>query len=110
VRKFQNGKGWSKPFSITPPKMNNIHNALSNMLQDMDISDHYEGRIFEVNDGYDVTISAKLNPSKYVMIRVQHRQHQRIEITISRHGQMSPLFAQLVLENLAIQISPEYYD
>jgi hypothetical protein len=44
------------------------------------------------------------------MIRVQHRQHQRIEITISRHGQMSPLFAQLVLENLAIQISPEYYD
>lgn len=90
----------------------NIHNALSSMLQDMDISEHYEGYIYAVNElSYDVTISAKLNPSKFVMIRVEYpKQVQRIEITISRHGQISPLFAQLMLENLAIQISPGYYD
>jgi hypothetical protein len=90
----------------------NIHNALSDMLQDMDIAEHYEGHVYEVNDvSCDITISAKLNPSKFVIIHVEHpKQDHHIEITISRHGQMSPLFAQLILENLAIQISPNFYD
>ena len=90
---------------------NNIHNALSDMLQDMDISEHYEGAVRELSPAsYDVSISAKLDPSKTVMFGVRYDNNfQKVEVKILSHTHFSPMFAQLILENLAIQINPDYY-
>lgn len=89
--------------------MNNLHNALSDMLQDMDIGDHYQSAVHEVNDTLSfATISAKINPNKFVVISVECI--KKVEVKILEHKHISPMFAQLILENLAIQINPDYYD
>ena len=89
--------------------LNTIHNALSDMLQDMDIAEHYQGTVHEVNDTLSfATISAKIDPTKAVVISIELT--NKVEVKILEHKHMSPMFAQMVLENLAIQINPDSYD
>lgn len=89
--------------------MNNLHDAVSDMLQDMDIGDHYQGVIHEINDTLSfVTISAKINSTKFVVISVERI--NKVDVKIHEYKHISPIFAQMILENLAVQINSDYYD
>jgi len=83
--------------------MYSLQNAVDDMIQDMDLGDHYQGRI--ENDL--ITVFARINPQKQVVFRVIHENKVRVEIV--RQSHISPLFAQLILENLAIQLDPNYF-
>ena len=84
--------------------MYSLHNAADDMIQDMDLGDHYQARI--END--IVTVFARINPQKQVVLRVS-RQENRVRVELVRHSQIAPLFAQLILESLAVQLDPNYF-
>lgn len=90
--------------------LNNIHNALSNMLNDMDIAQHYDANVYSIDEEHhDVVVHARINPNKFVMICVMISDNN-LEVKMVDHSQISPMFAQMILENLAIQINPDYYN
>jgi hypothetical protein len=88
--------------------MYNIHNAVDDMLQDMDIGDHYRAQIIEDGNSHIVAVTAHVNPQKQVAFRVG-LENERVRVQMVHHSQISPLFAQLILENLAIQLDPNYF-
>jgi hypothetical protein len=88
--------------------MYSIHNAVDDMLQDMDIGDHYRAQIIEDGNAHIVTVTAIVNPQKQVAFQVG-LENERVRVRIVYQSQMSPLFAQLILENLAIQLDPDYF-
>ena len=88
--------------------MYNIHNAVDDMLQDMDIRDHYRAEITEDGNSHIVTMTAHVNPRKQVAFGVG-MENERVRVHIVYQSQMSPLFAQLILENLAVQLDPDYF-
>jgi len=87
---------------------NDIHNAVSDMLNDMDIADFFDGVVQQHNDTlYDVVIDGH---GKHAVIRIEYlKNFSEIEAKIIEFHRMSPLFAQLLLENLVIQINPDFY-
>jgi hypothetical protein len=87
--------------------MYNIHNAVDDMIQDMDLEGHYKADIIEDGNAHIVTVTACVNPRKQVVFRITHENKVRVDIVYQ--SQMSPLFAQLILENLAIQLDPDYF-
>jgi len=88
--------------------MYSIHNAVDDMLQDMDIGDHYRAQIIEDGNSFIVSVSANVNPQKQVSFRVA-LENERVRVRIVHQSQISPLFAQFILENLAIQLDPNYF-
>ena len=88
--------------------MHNIHNAVDDMIQDMDLEGHYKGEIIEDGNAYVVAVTACVNPQKQVAFRVG-LENERVRVRIVHQSQISPLFAQLILENLAIQLDPNYF-
>ena len=88
--------------------MYNIHNAVDDMIQDMDLEGHYKGEIIEDGNAYVVAVTACINPQKQVAFRVA-LENDKVRIRIVHQSQISPLFAQLILENLAIQLDPNYF-
>ena len=88
--------------------MHNIHNAVDDMIQDMDLEGHYKGEIIEDGNAYVVAVTACVNPQKQVAFRVD-LENERVRVRIVHQSQISPLFAQLILENLAIQLDPNYF-
>jgi hypothetical protein len=88
--------------------MHNIHNAVDDMIQDMDLQGHYKGEIIEDGNAYVVAVTACINPQKQVAFRVA-LENERVRVRIVHQSQISPLFAQLILENLAIQLDPNYF-
>lgn len=87
---------------------NDIHNALTDMLNDMDIADFFEGTVEQPTDTvYLVTVQGQ---NKYAVIQIEYLNNfSEIDAKIVEFRHMSPLFAQLLLENLVIQINPDYY-
>jgi hypothetical protein len=88
--------------------MYNIHNAVDDMIQDMDLEGHYKADIIEDGNAHIVTVTACVNPRKQVAFGVG-MENERVRVHIVYQSQMSPLFAQLILENLAIQLDPNYF-
>jgi hypothetical protein len=90
----------------------NINSALSDMIQDMDIGDQYSGSVRVIEDGhYEVTITAKQNANKFAVFDVEYYStNTRVIVNLLRRSQLSPLFTEMLLENIAIQIDPNYYD
>jgi len=88
--------------------MYSIHNAVDDMIQDMDLGGHYRAQIIEDGNSFIVSVSANVNPQKQVAFRVA-LENERVRVRIVHHSQISPLFAQLILENLAIQLDPNYF-
>jgi hypothetical protein len=88
--------------------MYNIHNAVDDMIQDMDLQGHYKGEIIEDGNAYVVAVTACINPQKQVAFRVG-LENDKVRVRIVHQSQISPLFAQLILENLAIQLDPNYF-
>jgi len=74
----------------------------------MDIGDHYRAQITEDGNSYIVTVTGIVNPRKQVAFGVG-MENERVRVDIVYQSQMSPLFAQLILENLAIQLDPDYF-
>ena len=90
---------------------NNIYNSVTSMMEDMDLNRHWQGEIVEIDaDTQEVRVTAKTDRDKHIVISVHMETDVGLVIFLdSRHG-VSPMFAQMVLENLAIQIDPTYYD
>jgi hypothetical protein len=88
--------------------MYSIHNAVDDMIQDMDLGGHYKADIIEDGNAHTVAVTACVNPQKQVAFRVC-MENERVRVRIVHQSQMSPLFAQLILENLAIQLDPHYF-
>ena len=88
--------------------MYSIHNAVDDMIQDMDLADHYRAQITEEGNLHIVTVTAHVNPQKQVAFCVG-MENERVRVHIVYQRQISPLFAQLILENLAIQLDPNYF-
>jgi hypothetical protein len=88
--------------------MHNIHNAVDDMIQDMDLGGHYKADIIEDGNAHTVAVTACVNPQKQVAFRVG-LENDKVRVRIIHQSQISPLFAQLILENLAIQLDPNYF-
>ena len=88
--------------------MYNIHNAVDDIIQDMDLGGHYKAEVIEDGNAHTVAVTACVNPQKQVAFRVC-MENERVRVRIVHQSQMSPLFAQLILENLAIQLDPDYF-
>jgi transketolase C-terminal domain/subunit len=88
--------------------MYTIHNAVDDMIQDMDLGGHYKADIIEDGNAHIVAVSACVNPQKQVAFRVG-LENDKVRVRIVHQSQISPLFAQLILENLAIQLDPNYF-
>jgi hypothetical protein len=110
-------------FSLTLSKMRSLENAATETLEEMELEDFIEFHIHEVLPGthYHVTFQEIANGNKRFVVSVVYPVNigdlsddesweGDVELRMLERYGFAPLFAEAVMELLAITIDADYYD
>lgn len=104
--------------------MRNLHNAVTDTLEELELEEHVEAHVQEVSENrfYHVTFQEKANGNNQMVISVEYTSEvgdllddeswepQLKEVYIVSREGMGPMTAQVILELLAITLDEDYYD
>ena len=87
--------------------MKNIHNAVSDTMDDLDL---YDFITYEIDDIRNiVTFRYKDNANKFLHLRVSER-NRHVYVMYAGSEGLTDSFRTVLFESLAISLDPDYYD